>query len=645
MPKRKDGHNGQDVVSKALRVKGATDKAAFELLQIGQSASSVPSSLSSFRNKVSAELPAHLIQRVPLNKNKKDQELYLPVTNLKALLQERIQHVPAYGAALEEAVLTKHGSPLELVIYFDEAQAGNILAPSSNKKLLFGYGAFVELGLQEESLWFDLMSFSHGSIDEVHGGWSRLFKVFLLKLHSFGIESGFALQRPGGHPFWVQIAVSAITGDFDALRCLYDWRGAASIKLCLLCKNMVSKSSELNQFNSYLKDQTHAGLSGCDMWSDQQISDLWDMPKAAPALSQAQKERNEKVAGFNIYNFQSLLADSVARDIAPLSKVFFDPMHLYYSKGMASWEIVQFVERMQSHGLTLAILSEAMRKGDWRADCTSSRPSWYRGLLDPRRFNTDAYKGSASDLKALLPIFFFHLKESAQGVLGPELRSLEALLKIHNCLHDLRSRGPNSHSVGLLQQFQEEHRGLYILAYGEAALKPKHHLRFHLPDMMMKHKHYCDCFPMEAKHQAFKYAVQNKLDGQLGNLAVYSDKVLQRLLILAETTLQAKLWPGSLEAEKQCKRAGFVDGFEGKSLVCQHGRIRVNDFVITDDAIGLVEACLRNRSSDLFLLMRRYHLATCLPYKLCFRHRFSFLRLVSLRPFGPPPKFLCGETF
>ena len=228
------------------------------------------------------------------------------------------------------------------------------------------------------------------------------------------------------------------------------------------------------------------------------------------------------------------------------------------------------------------------------------------------RFNTDAYKGSASDLKALLPIFFFHLKESAQGVLGPELRSLEALVKINNCLHDLRSRGPNSHSVRLLQQFQEEHHGLYILAYGEAALKPKHHFRFHLPDMMMKHKHYCDCFPMEAKHQAFKYAVQNKLDGQLGNLAVYSDKVLQRLLILAETTLQSKLWPGSLEAEKQCKRAGFVDGFEGKSLVCQHGRIRVNDFVITDDGTGLVDACLRNSSSDLFLLMRRYRLATCL---------------------------------
>lgn len=339
MPKRKDGHDGQDVVRKALRVKGATDKAAYELLHIGQSAPSVPSSLSSFRNKVSTELPAHLIERVPLNKNKKDQELYLPVTNLKALLQERVQNVPAYGAALEKAVSKNHGKPLGLILYFDEAQAGNILAPSSSKKLLFGYGAFVELGLQEENLWLDLLSFSHGSIDEVHGGWSRLFKVFLLKLHSFGIESGFALQRPGGHPFWIQIAVSAITGDFDALRCLYDWRGAASIKLCLLCKNIVSKASGLNQFSSYLKDQTHAGLSGCDVWSDQQISDLWDMPKTAGALSQAQKDRkdrNEKVAGFNIYNFESLLANSISRDIAPLSKVFFDPMHLYYSKGMAS---------------------------------------------------------------------------------------------------------------------------------------------------------------------------------------------------------------------------------------------------------------------------------------------------------------------
>ena len=79
MNKRK---NEQDnVVLKALKVKGASDTAAFELLHLGKSAKSLPASLSNYRASVAKELPHDLIVRVPLNDG-----FYLPVCNLPKLL-------------------------------------------------------------------------------------------------------------------------------------------------------------------------------------------------------------------------------------------------------------------------------------------------------------------------------------------------------------------------------------------------------------------------------------------------------------------------------------------------------------------------------------------------------------------------------
>ena len=76
-------------------------------------------------------------------------------------------------------MLEKQVGPLSLLLYFDEAQAGNIVSPDLTKKLLLGY-VFIA----------------------VTGGWKE---VVVLVLDNFGMEAGLACSVPGSVPFWFRL--------------------------------------------------------------------------------------------------------------------------------------------------------------------------------------------------------------------------------------------------------------------------------------------------------------------------------------------------------------------------------------------------------------------------------------------------------
>lgn len=55
-----------------------------------------------------------------------------------------------------------------------------------------------------------------------------------------------------------------------------------------------------------------------------------------------------------------------------------------------------------------------------------------------------------------------------------------------------------------LQALQVEHHGLTKLAFGYDHIRPKHHVRFHLPKQLLRAGFHVDCFPGEKKHKLYK---------------------------------------------------------------------------------------------------------------------------------------------
>ena len=616
MSKRKqpDGN----VVRSALKVKGATDQAAFQLLHLGKLAKSLPASLSQYRTSVARELPHDLIVKVPLNDG-----LYMPVCDLPKLLQRMCEKNRIYGEKLQSLSEKHPGKPCRLVLYIDEVQAGNILAPSSRKKLCLAYGAIVEMGgLGRECQWFNLMAFSHAAVEQVSGGWSRLMKEFVLTIHK-QLENGFALQSGDRQPFLCFLKIHAMIGDFDALRCFYDWRGAASIKLCMCCKNIVSRSSELTLFGENLFDQTHARLADCQCWTDEEIENLFDAARLAPMPTKKERETTCKAAGFNVFNYLGHLSHNVSRKVLPISSCIFDVMHLYWSNGLCSWEICQFVSKMEQHGLTLSMLTDAFVATEWHCGDGKTSKYWYRNLLAVKRFSSDSYKGSASDLKALLPLFAFHVTQifGDDSGMSNEIQSLLALLRICRCL-DVLHRNLSENNLTKLQILQEDHHLRYGRAYGLDAYKPKHHFRFHIPSMFRRHGFYIDCFAMEAKHRHFKYTIQNRFDTHMSNLSLYCDKVLQRLSLYALDLLQRQTSPGTLGNPTK-KFEAIPAALQSFSLQLSHGRhVQVGHFII-GFCSGIVLHCVQSQD-ELFLVLEPYVPVSCLIYaSFCCLQRLS----------------------
>ena len=93
-------------------------------------------------------------------------------------------------------------------------------------------------------------------------------------------------------------------------------------------------------------------------------------------------------------------------------------------------------------------------------------------------------------------------------------------------LRDLR-RGWGS--LSLLQMLSALRQELFVKAYGQEAVRPKHHLRLHLPKW---YERGCvDCWPTEARHKLHKHRLTHDLQQQFAcGAGKFSKSVLTRIL-------------------------------------------------------------------------------------------------------------------
>ena len=615
MPKRGSSNSESNVVQKALRVAGASEKACFQLLQLGQESKdkgAIPNSLTRWKAAVTKALPADLIVRAPVGSRSDGSQLYIPVTNLPLYIQRRALQKPAFATQLQRAMLENQFEPLSLLLYFDEAQAGNILSPDLAKKLLLGYVAIAELGLLHlETSWMDLCAFSHNSVRDVPGGWSKVFKEVVMTLDNFDMESGFPCSVPGCEPFWLRLKITCLTGDLDSLRCFYDWKGSGAIKTCLVCKNVVSQLSGLTAFDSSLVDLAEPDLTKFAQWSNEELEQVWDKPATNPATTQKGKKLEEKAVGFNIYNRDALLADHRSRRLTPVTCVFFDTMHGYYSNGLVSWEVVLLMECLKPLGISPEIMGQAFCQTDWKNGTTKGSRQWYKSLMSEQRFTSDSYRGCASDLRALLPLLYFHVSQlpGLADQLQQELLSLESLVKVTQILYRIQVLGKGTADLlAELARAQHEHHVRFCLAYGRKSMRPKHHCVRHLPQQIQTHG-CADCFAMEAKHRFFKHGIANRMDAELRDKNLYAEKVLMRLLLHTDESFGNSPCIGDLLPPVSNSTLLGLCGRRGAGIQLKHGCIRSNDFIVTDLGSGIVGACMDIHGQGLVILMDLYRLA------------------------------------
>ena len=197
------------------------------------------------------------------------------------------------------------------------------------------------------------------------------------------------------------------------------------------------------------------------------------------------------------------------------------------------------------------------------------------------------------ELLLIYPIIRYYAETelSKEPALAREIASLVALCRELDMVQSCKFGAPMN--VAEQQQAASQHLEKFCDAYGEEAVKPKHHYANHIPRNDIRT---LDCFLHERENKnvrAIASSIQNTDIYEASVLVRVTAEKMRRLEDKDVFALNAVLGPGQQTSvgtvARDCRAGG------------QH--IAVNDVVFVDGLAVIVEACLQN-AAGLYLLVR-----------------------------------------
>lgn len=442
-------------------------------------------------------------------------EFNWPVASLPKLVQQLSTQCAGFRGVLSEALRHHPAGPghrWHLVVYLDEVVPGNVLAPDNKRKIMAFYCTFREMDAElfNEAVWLPLGVIRRSIVGTVIGGWSAVVSALLGNLllgPTSLVSGGIDVAVPELHTIFGDL--SNILADEAALHCVWDNTGASGLFPCMLCRNVVSGSSQLGAHDS---SGTLVSIS-CPSYSRLQLNSdrhIWAMADelvaSAPASTKAALKTKGKVFGVNL-NRSGLLCNQQLRSLVPPATTFtFDPMHVFYVSGVVNFEFHLLLGSIHTQlGLGYASLHEACQAAwVW--------PRWasatcVKDIFTERRarHNQESFRASASELLACYPIVrqWLHSVVVPTGAVREQVQSCLALFEVLDLLDSLKFDF-NRDVAFELQRAVEHFLTLHASAYGEEGMKPKHHMMHHVAPQIIRDSMYLDCFTMERKNKAIK---------------------------------------------------------------------------------------------------------------------------------------------
>ncbi|CAE7220525.1 unnamed protein product [Symbiodinium sp. CCMP2592] len=518
----------------------------------------------------------------------------IAVAKLPALLTLLCARTPALFEAFRKAAVQAAEKPLSLILSFDEATAGNVLAPDPAKKACMVYIACKE--------------------------------------------------GAGQQPFILRVRISAVIADGEALRQSLSCKGAAGLKPCHMCKNVIKKNHEMTgSLQGYLQDIS--SLPGSwDRMTDEDIFDFCDEQRRRKMVLSAAAFREEETLAGIVFDEQSLIQDQWARLQLPPSLFMYDFLHIYFTKGgVASLEVAYIVQRAAAAlNVSNEDLADLLRDHAWRVPGhikNFAGPANRARLFDSARFLDLAYKSKASDLQQLLPLLGCLLEMlDTDNVLQAELRSFHKLLQIRRELSRLQALD-KVECTQTLTRLQTEHHLLCVQAYGQQILRPKHHWRFHAAEQIEKWEAYVDTAPCETKHQMYKGVADKNYDTMTHHRA-WSEAVAMRMVISCHEQLRTFFAEQAQVFLGKPTRCTYGAGLSYRA-VRLHGRHWAQGDFLLEPVPGQIVRCLKDSADRPVLLVRQYRPVTTAVFSTVFRRTSTVRELHDLRHVRNASWWLC----
>ena len=406
-----------------------------------------------------------------------------------------------------------------MIFYFDEVRPGNVHRPDMARLYQGIYWSLLEFPewfRSSQNSWFPLCYLGAKAVVQFDGGISELMAAILQKLFS-PAEGGENLAREGVRVplnqeeprafLYALLPFGCFLGDEAALKAVTCSMGAAGVKLCVCCINVVGSrryptpaaippGSSLVHFTDHRKNLIQLHTRETILW----VADhLAERATGGPSeMTPDQFRRLETDIGFR-YRPKGLLWSIIRAIAAVPDSVYWDTMHiLYASGGVVQRELNQFLHRVKAHHdlghisnvINSVVFPKSLTKLD--IDLEQRVASKPRGCL--RAFASE----TIMILTGMAVVCDEVLEPRAQ--LGEEVECLRCLVR----LSDLLRRGDEAlESIHLVEASVEEHHRRFVKLYFHSATWKLHALQ-HIPDLIRRFGKNLTCFAPEHKHRVSK---------------------------------------------------------------------------------------------------------------------------------------------
>ena len=328
---------------------------------------------------------------VKSSEGEKDQSMHM--LSFPGLVQEKVNSCPLYKRLVQKALRENHNE-LTLIFYADEVNAGNILAPKHPRKANLTYCTFLELDvLFLESLWLTVSVILANEANRCMHGYCSVIRAQLEDIRR-DTCNGFALCIDGDCSM-VFLKAAVILGDHEGLRSLTGSKGAAGLKPCLKCDNVLSLHRQARDHvdvaehdTTKIQEQSQNGLSA--------IQNMLERCTTKKDLAES-----ETMSGWNLSALQQSFLNSPELTCwANINSVYFDVMHQYWSCGMIATELGLWYMALHNVHVTLDHLRTWASLG-WKCSERRYPASLFHEKL--WRHGSD-FRGDASACADALPL-------------------------------------------------------------------------------------------------------------------------------------------------------------------------------------------------------------------------------------------------
>ena len=348
------------------------------------------------------------------------------VCRLDRLLNFFASKSPLYRKVLGAALVRSEVNRLNLVLYLDEVTPGNVLRPDNARKFWAFYVGFTEMPtstLFREQFWLPIAVLRTSSAAQVRGGISNCVRL-LIKSMLFdpcqGADVGFACIAGIGEglPTLIRIRISKVLADESALQAVYCNQGTSGLRFCMLCRSVVSKSSNVTEGQHYLVGATCSDPTLFHEATNDSIWKTWDnLAEKQAGMTKAAFASLEKASGFS-FNSDVLLSDKMLRRyFGPASAYTMDWLHNFLANGTASVEITLLLQTCKSHlGITYNDLDKLMG-ADWVWPASRRQHKVDNMFSKAAEKHSDqGFRGSGSHILILYPVLRYFVIKTVQFV-------------------------------------------------------------------------------------------------------------------------------------------------------------------------------------------------------------------------------------